>query len=102
LKFQKEHKTDLRLTKVSSFLSVVKVYVGLPSELSIPNSQFLKKAIFIRLTILITYLLEEFDDTKGVIRIRKLKKNRQHNGQQKKYKRTNNDLQSMHIKLKIE
>jgi hypothetical protein len=45
---------------------------------------------------------EEFADTKGVIRIRISKKNRQHNGQQKKYKRTNNDLQNIHIKLKIE
>ena len=32
---------------------------------------------------------EELEDTKGVIRIR-ISKNRQHNGQQKKYKRTNN------------
>jgi hypothetical protein len=45
---------------------------------------------------------EEFEDTKGVIRIRKSKKNRQHNSQKKKYKRTNNDLQNIHIKLKIE
>jgi hypothetical protein len=45
---------------------------------------------------------EVFEDTKGVIRIRKLKKNRQHNDQKKKYKRTNNDLQNIHIKLKIE
>jgi hypothetical protein len=30
---------------------------------------------------------EEFEDTKGVIRIRISKKNRQHNGQKKKYKR---------------
>jgi len=44
----------------------------------------------------------KFEDTKGVIRIRILKKNRQHNGQKKKYKRTNNDLQNVHIKLKIE
>ena len=35
-----------------------------------------------------------------VIRIRISKKNRQHNGQKKKYKRTNNDLQNIHIKLK--
>ena len=34
----------------------------------------------------------EFKDTKEVIRIRKSKKNRQHNGKKKKYKRTNNDL----------
>ena len=63
---------------------------------------------------------EEFEDTNGiskirmsmsrnvgkvskvVIRIRISKKDRQHNGQKKKYKRTNNDLQNLHIKLKIE
>jgi hypothetical protein len=45
---------------------------------------------------------EEFEDTKGEIRIRILKKNRQHNGQKKKYKSTNNDLQNIYIKLKIE
>ena len=36
------------------------------------------------------------EHTKGVIRIR-ISKNRQHNGQKKKYKRTNNNLQNMHI-----
>jgi hypothetical protein len=36
--------------------------------------------------------IEEFEDTKGAIRIHKSKKNRQHNGQKKKYRRTNNDL----------
>jgi hypothetical protein len=41
---------------------------------------------------------EEFEDTKGVIRIRILKKNRQHNDQKKKDK----NLQNIHIKLKIE
>ena len=45
---------------------------------------------------------EEFEDTKGAISIRISKKNRQHNDQNKKYKRTNNDLQNLHIKLKIE
>jgi len=45
---------------------------------------------------------EEFEDTREVIRIRKSKKNRQHNGQQKKDKRTNNNLQNIHIKVKIE
>ena len=38
---------------------------------------------------------------KTVLRIRISKKNRQHNVQKKKYKRTNNDLQNIHIKLKI-
>ena len=45
---------------------------------------------------------EEFEDTKGAIRIRTSKKNRQHNDQKKKYKRTNNHLQNIHIKPKIE
>ena len=38
------------------------------------------------------YIQEEFEDSKGVPRIRK-SKNRQHNGHMKKNKRTNNDLQ---------
>jgi hypothetical protein len=42
---------------------------------------------------------EELEDTKEVIRIRISKKNRQHNGHKKKYKRSNNDLQNIHIKL---
>jgi len=48
--------------------------------------------------------LEEFEDTKVelVMNIRKLKKDRQHNDQKKKDKMTNNDLQNIHIKLKIE
>jgi hypothetical protein len=41
---------------------------------------------------------EELEDTKGIIRIRKSKRNRRYNGQKKKYKRTNNDLQNIHIK----
>ena len=45
---------------------------------------------------------EEFEDTKGVNRIRISKKNRQQNGQKKKDNRTNHDLQNIHIKLKIE
>jgi len=45
---------------------------------------------------------EEFEDTKGIIRIRK-SKDRQHNGQ--KRKRTNGQImlyKTLHIKLKIE
>ena len=45
---------------------------------------------------------EEFEDTKGTIIIRISKKNRQHNGQKKKYKGTNNNQQNIHTKLKIE
>ena len=47
-------------------------------------------------------LEEEFEDTQGVIRIRKSKKNRHHNVQKKTDKKTNNDLQKIHIKPKIE
>ena len=49
----------------------------------------------------VSCVLKEFEDTEWVIRIRK-SKNRQHNGQEKKNKRTNNDLQNIHIQLKIE
>ena len=45
---------------------------------------------------------EDFEDTKGVIIICISKKSRQHNGKKNKYKKTNNHLQSIHIKLKIE
>jgi hypothetical protein len=44
----------------------------------------------------------EFEYTKGVIGIHKSKKDRQHNVHKKKDKGTNNDLQNIHIKLKIE
>jgi hypothetical protein len=47
------------------------------------------------------YMIIKFEDTKGVIRIRISKKSRQHNGRKKKYKRTNNNLQNIYIKLKI-
>ena len=42
----------------------------------------------------------EFKDIKGIIRIRKSKKVKQHNGQKKKEKRRNIDLQSIQIKTK--
>jgi hypothetical protein len=41
--------------------------------------------------------MKGFEDNKGLIIICISKKNRQHNGQKKKYKRTNKDLQSIHI-----
>ena len=43
---------------------------------------------------------EESADTKGIIRMRKSRNNRQHNGQKKKYKRTNNDQQNTTQKTK--
>jgi len=48
------------------------------------------------IVLIVWYLVgfqEELKDTKGVIRIRNLKKDRQHNDQMNKDKRSNNDLQ---------
>jgi hypothetical protein len=57
--------------------------------------------VFINLILSKNHILqEEFEDVKEVIRIRVSKKNRQHNGQKKKYKRTNNDLQNTTQKSK--
>jgi hypothetical protein len=44
------------------------------------------------LRILAISFLEEFEDTKWLIRIRNSKKDRQHNDQNKKDKRTNNNI----------
>jgi hypothetical protein len=45
-------------------------------------------------------LYEEFEDTKGVIKRRKSKKDRQYNGQMKKDKNANDDLQNITQKTK--
>jgi hypothetical protein len=45
---------------------------------------------------------QEFEDPKGVIRIRKSKNDIQYNCLKKKDKMINNDLQNIHIELKIE
>ena len=47
-------------------------------------------------------LQEEFEHTKGIIRIRISKKNTQHNGQKKKVQKDKQRSTNMHIKLKIE
>ena len=54
----------------------------------------------ISILLILCYVEEDFDDTKGVIGIRKSKKDRQHRGQKKKDKRTNNDLQNITLKTK--
>jgi hypothetical protein len=43
---------------------------------------------------------EEFEDSKGVIRIHISKRKRQDNGQKKKYKTTKNDLQKHAHRIK--
>jgi hypothetical protein len=47
------------------------------------------------------YYLEEFKDTKAIIRIRKLKTERQHNDQKKRTK-GQTTIYKTHLKLKIE
>jgi hypothetical protein len=80
------------ITNVHTLHKILKLYANIHLE-----------DVYIGLCLKITRLLEEFEDTKGVIRIRISKKNRQHNGQKKKkHKRTNDDRESIHTKLKIE
>ena len=54
----------------------------------------------VRITWIYSAVHEQFEDTKGVIRIRKSKKDKQHNGQKKKGQTT--IYKTLHIKLKIE
>jgi hypothetical protein len=77
--------------------------IGPPAKLY--NTVVSVVGLSIRCTFLVpfrTFQCEEFEDIIGIIRSRKSKKDRQHSGQMKKDKRTNNDLQNIHIKLKIE
>jgi hypothetical protein len=50
---------------------------------------------FVLISLARTIMWEKLEDTKGVIRSRILKKDRQHIGQKKKDKKTNNDLQNI-------
>ena len=45
---------------------------------------------------------EEFEDIKGAINIRISKKNRQHNGQKKEYKKTNKLVDSIKFNVQLE
>ena len=47
---------------------------------------------------ILRFAQEVFEDNKGVIKIRQSMKNRQHNGQKKKNKRTNDDLVNQFFK----
>jgi len=49
--------------------------------------------------LVIIDISEKFEDTKAVIRSRKLTKDRQCNGQKKKDKKTNNDLYNITLKV---
>jgi hypothetical protein len=62
----------------------------------------LKYIVYQIIQIIFRILSDEFEDTKEVIVICKSTKDRQQNGRKKKDKKINNDLQNIHIKLKIE
>ena len=72
-------------------------------EVSVPNQEsrpswicVLGLSDFLPFLQFFYWILEdEFEDTKGVIRFRRSKKNRQHNDQNKNDKRTNKDLQNI-------
>ena len=61
----------------------------------------LKYIVYQIIQIIFRILSDEFEDTKEVIVICKSTKDRQQNGRKKKDKKINNDLQNLHIKLKI-
>jgi hypothetical protein len=101
----------------SSFLLPVSLYFRFWIAPSVFSNVYLNMYIYILCVsfnhpLYLNFLLEEFEDIKGVVRIRISKKNRQHSGHKIKYrqhsghkikyKRTNHDLQNIHIKLKIE
>jgi hypothetical protein len=54
------------------------------------------KVLFLPTMFGILEMYEGIEDTKGLIRIRLSKRNRQYNGQKKINKRTNDDLQNIH------
>ena len=53
------------------------------------------------LSLFTSYAYEKFEDSKGVIRSRKVKQDRQYIDQKTKDKRSNNDVHKIHRKLKI-
>jgi hypothetical protein len=60
-----------------------------------PKPEVILTNFFAEPTVLLVPITSRVEDIKGVIRIRKSKKDKQHNGQKKKDKRTNNDLQNI-------
>ena len=85
---------------LSPSLGQALTYVGLERIMKSQHSLDLKRQCINKQLKYYEDLLHTQTITRGVYHISK--KNRQHNGQKKKYKRTNNDLQNIHIKLNIE
>jgi hypothetical protein len=80
----------------------MRITIQIYTKCALPQSNVPFKLASICFKYTFDRVKEEFEDTKLVIRIHISKKNTQHNGQKKKYKRTNIDQQNIHIKLKIE
>ena len=75
---------------------------SLTGRFNVASDQLTTASLFLKTVIYVNCVYQEkFEDTKEAIIIRK-SKNRQHKVQKKKYKRTHNDLQNIHIKLTIE
>ena len=70
-----------------------KMKIEIRSRACVVHFLFKKELMSVILYTIVKLLTqEEFDNTKELIRIRKSKKDRQHNGQKEKGQRTNNDL----------
>ena len=85
---------------LSPSLGQALTYVGFERIMESQHSLDLKRQCINKQLKYSEDLLHTQTITRGVYHISK--KNRQHNGQKKKYKMTNNDLQNLHIKLKID
>ena len=62
------------------------------------KSGFKSRPITIAYINIINRVSEKFEDIKRVVRSLRSKKHRQHNAQKKRYKKTNNDLQTIRQK----
>jgi hypothetical protein len=82
---------QINMMNVNLYLNNEQVVIKTSTHRSIQQNHFTERYISRRV----------WRDQREVIRIRKSNQDKQHNGQKKKYKRTNNDLQNIHIKLKI-
>jgi len=66
------------------------------------NTHICFNYIFVDRTVIVYKIdKEDVEDTKGITRICKSKKDREHNGQKKTCKRTNNDVQHIAQKINI-
>ena len=98
IKGKREQNSDKNYTGITNIVHMTYynyfMYIQSLSFLLLATWTFVYNGRFLRLLE-----KEGFEDTKRVIRISK-SKDRQHNDQMKKDKRTNSDLQNIHIKLK--